>query len=99
MTDVACDACCMRTGISINISASDRERLEAMVAVRNSPQSMSGARGSSCSAPWRGHDGDHGWDRQIQDLCLAMAAPPGERTGTRSPCQNTKTVPGADMSH
>jgi hypothetical protein len=51
MTDVACDACCMRTGISINISASDRERLEAMVAVRNSPQSMSGARGSSCSAP------------------------------------------------
>ena len=72
MGSVAC--CGMREGISIEVSAADRDRLERIVADRNSPQKhVWRARIILATAAGLRHGGDHAPGRGVQALRLALA--------------------------
>ena len=80
----------MRNGILLHHfrSASDRQRLKAIVAAPEAHRNMSWrARIVLLSGDGLGTCGNHGRDRQVQDLCLAMAgavhAPRHRRTASR----------------
>lgn len=64
----------MRTGIVVEVTAAERERLESIVADRNSPQKHVWRAGIVlATADGLGHDGDHARHSEEQDGHLALA--------------------------
>ena len=61
----------MRTGIDFTVSHGDRQRLEAIVADRNSSQKHVWR--ARIVLLWARHQRDHGRDRDVEDDGLALA--------------------------
>ena len=75
----------MRTGIIVEVSATDREQLAAIVADRNAPQKhvWAGAH-RAADGGWLRHSGDHALHGHQQDGSLALAGAVHDRRHQRS---------------